>query len=455
MKMASFDISWVDSLDFCKVDHASWDSSVPGAILSENCPYGEDVKNGFIRRGATATCECDIQALTLLTGQLYWFGNEGQPVETNENGDVLNVSYNSTQGSQATFSCAFVAGLVQMGEKAVFATKFYSEPQVVNFTVNGSRSVTVKVNNSVTFYCQVEAEPPAKAVLTGSGLGKVQELTSASDVFQLTLHDLECEDSGRYFCSGRNGFEDNATSSRDYVDVNIICRQNPRFSSDAFKTLHFFTNENTLFTIEIYGFPAPQSFYLKIETRDSTHDVEQDNYSITYLHLTPPFGLVNVSIYDANTKGTTTYILGIVNEAGEFQVKIQVIKEEKSITTRIFEKQPDVDVAIGVGAGGGAALLVIVTLVVICLVKRKRDGKRSRTKLREDADTQLTPNHQDGYITPLDVNIIAGPKNTDFLQECVRDQRGHGHPTTNVGPTSAKNPKPHAPQKRAPTIPSF
>ncbi|CAL1529896.1 unnamed protein product [Lymnaea stagnalis] len=378
-------VDYFYNTSFCRTDETLRIEAIPKAEISPDCPSGQGVKNRHIRRGTTATCKCQIVRQSRPAGHVQWFTEDGQSVgsSTSSEVSVLNLSQNTTESS-ISFNCI---GVSEVGQQSggTIKIQFYDEPRVVNFSVNESKSVSVNVSNSVTFYCQVEADPPGITVLTGSGLGKVQENTSASDVLEFILNDLQCEDSGRYFCSGRNGFEDNATSSRDFVDVNVTCAPKLKNVPDKIPSIQVSPNQNTVFTLEVYGYPEPTAFGLKIETGRSTSSVNKDNYSVKYLPLTPPFGLVTLTIYDANTKGTTTYILSVRSEAGEVEMKLEVVKEESP--SPIDEDNTSRDIAIGVSVS--CVVLVLGTATAVCVYFKRRRGNVHRHQTRNHGDDSI------------------------------------------------------------------
>ncbi|KAK6961054.1 cell adhesion molecule 3, partial [Biomphalaria glabrata] len=204
-------------------------------------------------------------------------------------------------------------------------------PRVLEFTVNGQKSVDLNFGDNVTFYCEVKStDPPSKAVLLASGLGSIKEIISTNETLELSLPDLRCEDSGRYNCTGRNGFEDNVTSYPDYVDINIKCPFQLNKNNNISRTTTISPDENTVFTFEVYGYPEPTEYVLKTETGKTYSTVDSNQYQVSYTRLTPPFGLITLTVYDANTRGLITYVLTVTNAEGEINIKIQVNKEPQS-----------------------------------------------------------------------------------------------------------------------------
>ncbi|KAI8761421.1 hypothetical protein BgiBS90_031206, partial [Biomphalaria glabrata] len=140
-------------------------------------------------------------------------------------------------------------------------------PSVLKFTANGRRSINLNVGDNVTFYCQVmSTDPPSKAVLVGSGLGSIKEIISTNETLELSLSDLQCEDSGRYYCTGRKGFEDNVTSFPFFVDIYIYWPYRLNQLNNTYQGTTVSPDENTVFTVVIYGYTEPTEYVLKKET---------------------------------------------------------------------------------------------------------------------------------------------------------------------------------------------
>ncbi|KAK0053707.1 hypothetical protein Bpfe_016927, partial [Biomphalaria pfeifferi] len=245
-------------------------------------------------------------------------------------------------------------------------------PRVVNFTVNGQKSVYLRDDDNADFFCEVDGIPTPTAYLNGSFLSKIHDLSNSSHIVSSSLTSVSCEDSGRYFCYGRNGRENTSSFEADYVDINVTCKprllpSEAKYENES-KVVRISVDTNTVFTVIIYGYPAPTQFVLKVE-KDNVFQNLSVHHEVTYTKLTPPFGRVNVTIYDANTKETKTYNLNIKNEAGMVDIKFNVIKEET-----IWHPSDDVGmkVGVGVGVGLGVLLLAAVIIVTVCIVRKRR-----------------------------------------------------------------------------------
>ncbi|KAH9523278.1 hypothetical protein Btru_066275 [Bulinus truncatus] len=250
-------ISLLYNLSNCK-DINSSNFSKPNLTLSF-CPNGSDVQKGFIKRGSTATCRCQLTDQTIYPVQVQWLNSAGQKVSVSGNYSDLVIS--GTNGNNESWYICDLIG-IKDADSIIYHPKFYDPPQVTNFTVDG-----------------------------------------------------------------RNGFEDNVTSFPDFVDINVTCPIKSVTQDTVIPSVQISPDENTKFTFEVYGYPEPTEYGLKIETGKSTSDVDSNKYRVTYTRMTPPLGLITVTVYDANTKGTITYVLSVKNKAGEVSLKFRVIKE--------------------------------------------------------------------------------------------------------------------------------
>ncbi|XP_055870597.1 uncharacterized protein LOC106072985 isoform X3 [Biomphalaria glabrata] len=336
-----------------------WNSNNTLITLSPDCPSGPYVKNGFIRRNTTASCRCLLSGETFPSASVQWFDATG--LNVSQSGKYSDLIIDGSQDSGKYF--CYVENLKNETNKVIFEAKFYDIPEVVNFTVNGLNSVSVSVGDTVTIYCQVKSTgPPSKAVLLASGLGSVKEIISPNETLELSLRDVLCEDSGRYNCIGRNGFEDNVTSYPDYVLINIKCPIKSVQKVNTIPTIRVSPNENTVFTFEVYGYPEPTQYVLKTETGQSTSLIDQSKYKVTFLRLTPPLGQITVTVYDAEAGGTITYILSVTNEAGEITLRYHVIKEYPQTGSDIPVSQ-----IIGGCIGGLGGLILVSASIGISL----------------------------------------------------------------------------------------
>uniref|UniRef100_A0A2C9KLY3 Ig-like domain-containing protein n=1 Tax=Biomphalaria glabrata TaxID=6526 RepID=A0A2C9KLY3_BIOGL len=343
-----------------------WNLSNTMVALSPDCPSGPYVKNGLIRRNTTASCRCLLSGETFPSASVLWFDATG--LNVSQSGKFSDLIIDGSQESGQYF--CYETRFNDKTKRVAFKLNYFDVPEVVNVTVNGVDSVNVSVGDTVIIYCQVKStDPPSKAVLVASGLGSVKEITSTNETLELSLRDLQCEDSGRYNCTGRNGFEDNVTSFLDYVDINLKCPIKSVQKSNTFPTIRVSPNENTVFTFEVYGYPEPTQYVLKTETGQSTSLIDQSKYKVTFLRLTPPLGQITVTVYDANSSGTTTYVLSVINEAGEMILKYQVIKEQSSKSS-----ETPVSQIVGGCLGGLGGLILVSASVGISLwfVKRRR-----------------------------------------------------------------------------------
>ncbi|XP_059167056.1 uncharacterized protein LOC131949259 [Physella acuta] len=266
-----------------------------------------------------------------------------------------------------------VAALSRLDCVEISTLRFTSLPNTVGFTVNDTRSKVAELGANVLLLCEVD--PPAKALINGSGLGQVKEIQSNTSVLELVLEDLQCEDSGRYFC-----MEDkDKTKAYNSVDVNIGCVLKVRHPSPDIPTIYTTRDQNTVFTLEVYGYPEPNKFGLKIESGNSFTDVDKSTYSISYLSLVPPFGVVTVTLYDKMTKAVTTYLLTMENTEGKLDVKFEVINQDVENTTDMSTFWIKFGVGIGCSVLGIAMVIGLVVLYVRWYKRRSRqsDGKTS------------------------------------------------------------------------------
>ncbi|XP_055870681.1 uncharacterized protein LOC106073640 isoform X2 [Biomphalaria glabrata] len=407
-----------------------WNFSQPNITLADDCPSGPYVKNGLIRRGTNATCRCLLANSFFPFSSVQWLDSSGQPISTpGAYSDLTILTAGKTQ-----YTCTATT-FERSTNGLTFIPNYFDVPRVVNLTVNGKKSVDLHVGDNVTISCQVQSEPEGKAVLLASGLGSIKEIISTNETLELSLRDLQCEDSGRYNCTGRNGFEDNVTSYPDYVDINIKCifQLNQQKNTSLVTTVS--PDENSVFTFEVYGYPEPTEYVLKIETGKTYSTMETNQYKVAYTRLTPPFGLITVTVFDADRRGLITYVLNVKNEAGEITLTIQVNKEIPPVNISSGSNSADV---IGGVTGGCALLLLIVILAVLAVKRRKNLSDCTHFKhIRKDvpiSGRKQVHEHKDEenvYNTPLE-DTVEPPESTKkytSLQNAVLQQDSNTNKT--------------------------
>ncbi|XP_059168942.1 uncharacterized protein LOC131950775 [Physella acuta] len=362
-----------------------WVQNPPNVTLSADCPRGPGVKNGYIRRGTTAECGCEVYNNGPITATVKWFTSDGQPVML-RNESVLEVTYNPDEKKQS-YECR-ATSVMGVETRLQFVPKFYYPPNVFDFTVNKSNSTIVSVGANVVFYCEVEGDPPAKALINGSGLGQVKEIQSNTSVLELVLEDLQCDDSGRYFCMGVNGFEDNGTMDHNFVDANVLCPPKVKNNSSEIPVVHVSRDKNTVFTLEIYGYPEPTKFGLKIESGTFSSDVNSNSYHISYITTVPPFGLVTVSLTDSSSKAITTYILTVANTEGKLELRFIAIDQDQ-----ISVQTDDSAFWMKVGLGVGLSVLVLAVVIAVSIICFRRHN------LNGQGGSEGNLPHPDDYVS--------------------------------------------------------
>ncbi|XP_059143123.1 uncharacterized protein LOC131930588 [Physella acuta] len=354
----------------------------------ENCPKGDDVRDGYVRTNSPASCTCRMESNSpYSTALVQWMTSDYWPLTELGKIVVIDVAVHPNYAGTA-----LVCRMTDLGEPdqdVQYQPKFYGKffilfldqeldheiPTVKEVTVNGSDVITADPGTAVRLYCRVDGLPSAIAVTTGSGLGRVKENRSVSDALEIVLSDLQCRDSGRYYCWGSNGFETNQSRRQKFVDVNVNCA--PKLKNETtpgeVQKVKVTPNTNTSVGLEIFGYPPPTAFQLKTETGKTVSDVSLNQYKVTYSDLTPPLGLVNLTIYDAEVKVTVNYILTLRNEVGESDVRMQVIKQEVHVDT-------DTNVpTVGIIVGVVVAILIIVLIAVVVFVYKKRKTDKSKS----------------------------------------------------------------------------
>ncbi|KAH9508436.1 hypothetical protein Btru_055231 [Bulinus truncatus] len=99
-------------------------------------------------------------------------------------------------------------------------------------------------------------------------------------------------------------------------------------------------------------------------------------YRVTYIKLTPPFGLVKVEVKDADKKGTTSYHLNAQNTQGGLDVSFGVIKGDPVNDTGNTTKDGNSVFLIIIGVlAAVVALLLIVFVISLAVLNfiRNRD----------------------------------------------------------------------------------
>ncbi|KAK0067103.1 hypothetical protein Bpfe_003201 [Biomphalaria pfeifferi] len=400
-----------------------WNFSQPNITLADDCPIGPYVKNGLIRRGTNVTCRCLLAHSIFPFSSVQWLDSSGQPISTSGAYSDLTI----LTAGQTQYTCN--ATIFERSTNGLtFIPNYFDVPRVVNFTVNGKKSTDLHVGDNVTIFCSVQSEPKGKAVLLASGLGSIKEILSTNETLELSLHDLQCEDSGRYNCTGRNGFEDNVTSYPDYVDINIKCifQLNQQKNTSLMTTVS--PDENSVFTFEVYGYPEPTEYVLNIEMGKTYSTMETNQYKVAYTRLTPPFGLISVTVFDADRRRLITYVLNVKNEAGEIALTIQVNKEIPPVNISSGSNSADV---IG-GVTGGCALLLLIVILAVLAVKRRKnlsDCTHSKHKKKDVpiSGRKQVHEHKDEenvYNTPLEdtVELPESSKKYSTLENAVLQQ---------------------------------
>jgi hypothetical protein len=84
--------------------------------------------------------------------------------------------------------------------------------------------VIVEPGIDISFECKVYGNPSARSVLVGTGIGRIQENWSSTDLLRYTLTGIQCQDTGRYRCKGVSEFGTTPFENQAYVDVNVRCK---------------------------------------------------------------------------------------------------------------------------------------------------------------------------------------------------------------------------------------
>ncbi|KAH9508435.1 hypothetical protein Btru_055228 [Bulinus truncatus] len=199
---------------------------LPTATIAEDCPAGQGVVDGYIMAGTTATCACVLTEPGYPAGHAQWLTADGKLVgSTGNNVSILSLTNNNLRfrdGLQP-YLCKAVSPVVQISNGSIFSPKWAFGPDVVQFTVNLQRSAVVDTGSSLTLFCEVEADPPAYAVIQGNGYGQIKEVKSDRQTLTVTLTNVTCDDSGFYICEGRNGLSKLASGTYDSVDIRVKC----------------------------------------------------------------------------------------------------------------------------------------------------------------------------------------------------------------------------------------
>ncbi|XP_059158457.1 uncharacterized protein LOC131942580 [Physella acuta] len=266
---------------------------------------------------------------------------------------ILNVAGNST----ITFD--------------VVKKEYNGIPVTISFTVNDMVSIELTKGEKIKFFCEVEAIPEAVAVITGSNLSRIQDQRSNSSRLELVLDEVQCTDSGRYFCWGSNGFETNSHEIWKFVDILMECA--PAVVNRSL-TIQIPESGNTTITLEILGYPEPTAYGLQIQLGQSMSNT--DDYNVFYTKLTPPFGLVTLTIYDENTQISLTYIFTIMNSAGNITFTFDVVKQDMS--EKVNEDVTQLHVMVYVGVTCGLLILLVTSVIVGRVVVNRWSSRRAK-----------------------------------------------------------------------------
>ncbi|XP_059176551.1 uncharacterized protein LOC131956144 [Physella acuta] len=195
-------------------------------------------------------------------------------------------------------------------------------------------------------------------------MSRIKDQRSNSSRLELVLDDVQCTDSGRYFCWGSNGFETNPHEIWKYVDILMECA--PAVVNKSL-TIQIPESGNTTITLEILGYPEPTAYGLQIQLGQSMSNT--DDYNVVYTKLTPPFGLVTLTIYDENTQISLTYIFTIMNSAGNITFTFDVVKQDMS--EKVNEDVTQLHVMVCVGVACGLLILLVISVIVGRVVVNK------------------------------------------------------------------------------------
>ncbi|CAL1548801.1 unnamed protein product, partial [Lymnaea stagnalis] len=121
----AFHAVYVYNTTFCRANEQNVQIAIPKAIISPECPSGPGVKNGHIRRGTTATCNCQIVRQSRPAGYVQWFTEDGQSVAPPGEISDLVLSSNTT-GSNTSYNCYGISENGQVSGGTIVA-KFYGK----------------------------------------------------------------------------------------------------------------------------------------------------------------------------------------------------------------------------------------------------------------------------------------------------------------------------------------
>ncbi|XP_059166239.1 uncharacterized protein LOC131948642 [Physella acuta] len=295
-----------------------------------------------------------------------------------------------------------INGTELLNEERDIRSATEADVEDIVFTANGATSLVTQTGLDVTLLCLLQSVRAATLVLTGSVLGQVRQLRSETGRIKLTIANVTCKDSGRYYCRTETTGYGNYAS----LEINVFCPFQVRYSPspDLTPGIQASPGTNTIYTVELYGYPKPTKIGLLTEKMGQRSPVDVSLYEVTHAQTTPPFVLVSVTLFDHREKGNNSYVLVVSNSAGVLNLRFNVFKQYPTVNSS--NELLWIEIA-AIVCGGTLLLILVVTCTVFLRRHAQLKKKKKKRESHHHADDSVYQNFHLQQKTEVLVNVPA------------------------------------------------
>ncbi|XP_053390882.1 nephrin-like isoform X1 [Mercenaria mercenaria] len=248
---------------------------------------------------------------------------------------------------------------------------------VLQFYVGGStekNNYTVNETDNVTFWCNIESKPQPNISISHNG--KVLHVSVGNNSVAYTRNNIQCNDFGKYICSGMNEYNNGTPSARN-LTINVNCSPRPSPFVELRKRVNGLKHfpATLRFTALAFPEPGPSGFtwyYLNGSSRITL--TNSHNVAISSL-----FSQSRLTIINVTQSNYGQYFLRIANPHGVFEQRFILEPYVYSTYSCNLADSLNTGAFLGVGFGTFVTTLFIVGSVLVVYKYMRRRHKKQRS----------------------------------------------------------------------------